>query len=77
MILTLAKDQSHHIDFRLQRILIDGIKEGRIKNSSHPAVISSLIRMNLLSLPKLLSNPDHLDKIVRYDSSIHEALAKN
>jgi len=32
MIMTLAKEHSHHIDFCLQRTLIDGIKEGRIKS---------------------------------------------
>ena len=77
MLLTLAKEHSHHIDFRLQRTLLDGIKEKQIKNQSHPAVISSLSRMSIFSGAKILSNPKELEQFVRYDTSLHEALAAN
>lgn len=33
--------------------------------------------MSLLSSNKLLSSPYELDKLVRYDTSVHEALSAN
>lgn len=55
-LIKMAKENSNFIDFRLQRILIDAVKEKQIKQYKDVRVLDSLTRMLLFESTRLLSN---------------------
>ena len=73
----MARDQSLFINFRLQRTLIDAVKEKRVKSYKDHKVLSSLIRVLLFESTKLLSNPGLTQELILYDTRLHEKLSLN
>ena len=64
-------------DFRLKRLLLDGINQKQIKSYKHNEVLSSLIRMVIMESTQLISDPVKTAEIVQYDIRTQQHLSLN
>ena len=74
-LITFAKESSNFIDFRLQRAIMEGVKEKRIKSYKEGKVLSSLLRLLIFESTRLLSNPGRTEELVMYDIALHQKLS--
>jgi len=63
-LIKMAKESSNFVDFRLQRILIDAVKEKQIKTYKDTRVLDSLTRLLLFESSRLLTDPKRSKELV-------------
>jgi hypothetical protein len=74
-LIKMAKEYSNFIDFRLQRILIDAVKEKQIKNYKDTRVLDSLTRLLLFESTRLLTKPQDYRTLIQFDISTQQRLS--
>ena len=76
-LIMFSKEKSNFADFRIQRQILDGVREKRIKSYKDAKVLSSLIRMLIFESSRLSSPPAMTQEVVTYDINLHQKLSLN
>ena len=66
----MAQD-SYFNDFRVQRLILDGVRQKQIKNYKNDMILGALIRLILMESTRLVSDPTKTKEIVQYDIRTH------
>ena len=69
-LIKMASD-SYFDDFRLKRLILDGVRQKSIKNYKNDMILSSLIRLLIMESTHLISDPRRTNEFIQYDIRTH------
>ena len=65
-LIDMAQD-SYFDDFRVKRLILDGVRQKSIKSYKNDMILGSLIRLLIMESTHLVSDPMKTKEIVEYD----------